>query len=268
MEGQKRQLESCIAKLARQPRWKGRVDAFCCLKGIGALTALALAVEAQVFTRFKSAKAYVSWLGLVPSERSSGERVVRGGITKCGNSLCRRLLVEASWRYARASDERRPAPAAGVPPEHREPCGEGGRAARRPAPEAAAEGQEARCGEHRDRPRALLLRVGHRAHGRGEPRLESGFIRSAPRIDWPLGGSQTPLWGSRHPPATPGERLSRKREEGLPSRGNELCGNAGTYIGAPRAAARSRRPRARGSTNIRLRNGRRSDTQGEQGVSG
>lgn len=51
------------------------------------------------------------------------------------------------------------------PPKHREPCGEGGRAVRRPAPEAAAEGQEARCGEHRDRPRALLLRAGHRTHG-------------------------------------------------------------------------------------------------------
>lgn len=115
LEAQKRQMENYIIRLSRQDRWRGRVDALRCLKGIETLTAFALAVEAQVFSRFKSAKAYSSWLGLVPSEHSSGESIRKGGITKCGNSLCRRLLVEASWNYARASDERKHAPTPEVP---------------------------------------------------------------------------------------------------------------------------------------------------------
>lgn len=51
--------------------------------------------------------AFASWLGLVPSEHSSGERASRGGITKAGNSHLRKLLVEASWHYARATKERK-----------------------------------------------------------------------------------------------------------------------------------------------------------------
>lgn len=115
LEAQKRQIERFIARKSKEGRWQGRVDALRCLKGVETLTAFTLVVEAQAFSRFGSAKAYASWLGLVPSERSSGERVRKGGITKCGNSLCRRLLVEAAWHYARASDERKATPAADVP---------------------------------------------------------------------------------------------------------------------------------------------------------
>ena len=43
----------------------------------------------------------------MPSEHSSGERVARGGITKAGNSHLRKLLVEASWHYTRATEERK-----------------------------------------------------------------------------------------------------------------------------------------------------------------
>lgn len=107
LEAQKRQLENFIARKAKEDRWRDRVNALRCLKGIETLTAFTLVVEAQVFSRFKSAKAYSSWLGLVPSEHSSGERIYKGGITKCGNSLCRRLLIESSWHYARVSPERK-----------------------------------------------------------------------------------------------------------------------------------------------------------------
>lgn len=115
LEQHKKQMENFIKRESLKDRWRLRVDSLRCLKGIEVVTAFALVVEACAFARFKSASAYASWLGLTPSERSSGERIAKGSITKCGNSLCRRLLVEASWHYARASDKRKPAPAPEVP---------------------------------------------------------------------------------------------------------------------------------------------------------
>ena len=115
LEAQKKQMENFIRKCAAKPRWKGRVDALRCLKGIETVTAFALVVEACVFSRFGSAREFESWAGLVPSEHSSGEKVCRGGITKTGNSLVRRLLVEAAWHYPRASEERKKAPDPEVP---------------------------------------------------------------------------------------------------------------------------------------------------------
>ena len=107
MEGQKRELEKFIRAHAREPRWRGRVDALRCLKGIEEITAFALVAEAGVFSRFDSARAFSTWAGLVPSEHSSGPRRRTGGITKTGNSNVRRLLVEASWHYARATAARK-----------------------------------------------------------------------------------------------------------------------------------------------------------------
>ena len=107
MEAQKKAIEKRIALRAREDRWRGRVEALRCMKGIETATAFSLVAEAGVFSRFASARAFASWLGLVPSEHSSGERVSRGGITKAGNSHLRKLLVEASWHYARATRERK-----------------------------------------------------------------------------------------------------------------------------------------------------------------
>ena len=77
--------------------------------------AFSLVAEAGVFSRFDSARAFSTWAGLVPSEHSSGPRRRTGGITKTGNSNVRRLLVEASWHYARATAARKPAPSPDVP---------------------------------------------------------------------------------------------------------------------------------------------------------
>ena len=107
IEAQKKAIEKRIAQHAGKPRWKGRIEALRCMKGIEVITAFALVVEVGVFSRFDSARAFCSWLGLVPSEYSSGERVSRGGITKAGNSHLRKLLVEASWHYTRATRERK-----------------------------------------------------------------------------------------------------------------------------------------------------------------
>ena len=106
-EAQKKALEKRVVQHARRERWHGRVEALRSMKGIDAVTGFALVVETGVFSRFGSAREYSSWLGLTPSECSSGERVCRGGITKAGNSHLRKLLVEASWHYTRATKERK-----------------------------------------------------------------------------------------------------------------------------------------------------------------
>lgn len=110
IEAQKKAIEKRVFQYAQRPRWKERVEALRCMKGIETVTAFALVVEAGVFSRFKSARAFSSWLGLTPSEHSSGEHISRGGITKAGNSHLRKLLVEASWHYTRATKERKRGP--------------------------------------------------------------------------------------------------------------------------------------------------------------
>jgi transposase len=68
-----------------------------CLRGIDTLSALGLAVEIGDFHRFKGAEKFMGFVGLVPSEHSSGERRAQGSITKVGNTHVRRLLIEAAW---------------------------------------------------------------------------------------------------------------------------------------------------------------------------
>lgn len=99
-EGQKKELEKFIREHAKKDRWKERIDALRCLKGIETITAFALVAEVGVFSRFDTARAFSAWLGLVPSENSSGSRESKGGITKTGNTHLRKLLIEASWKYA------------------------------------------------------------------------------------------------------------------------------------------------------------------------
>jgi transposase len=71
------------------------------LRGVAVVTASTFAAEIGDFRRFRSAKHFMSYVGLTPTEDSSGERVRRGAITKCGNRHVRRLLVEAAQHYRR-----------------------------------------------------------------------------------------------------------------------------------------------------------------------
>jgi len=106
-EAHKKELEKFIRAHAKKGRWNLRVEALRSLKGIEVITAFAIVVEAQVFSRFDSASAFSAWLGLTPSEHSSGESFRKGGITKAGNSHIRKLLVEASWHYTGAHPTRK-----------------------------------------------------------------------------------------------------------------------------------------------------------------
>lgn len=75
------------------------VKALEAMRGISTIAAVTLAAEIGDFTRFASAKEFMSYTGLVPSERSSGDARRQGHITKCGNTHVRRILVEAAWAY-------------------------------------------------------------------------------------------------------------------------------------------------------------------------
>jgi transposase len=70
--------------------------------GIGPITAAAIVATVDDITRFRSAHQLEAFLGLVPGERSSGERRRIGRITKAGNVRARYLLVEAGWRIMRS----------------------------------------------------------------------------------------------------------------------------------------------------------------------
>ena len=95
------QLGRAIQEMADQQPWRELVGKLRCLRGVETLTALALVAEIGDFGRFRSAEEFMAFVGLVPSERSSGEQRRQGSITKVGNAHVRRLLVESAWHARR-----------------------------------------------------------------------------------------------------------------------------------------------------------------------
>ena len=106
----KKRLEALVKDEASKARWRKRVDSIRCLKGIDVMSAADLVFEAGEFSRFKNARSFGAWLGLTPSEHSSGESVRQGGITKAGNKHLRRVLVESAWHYLNASAHSKTSP--------------------------------------------------------------------------------------------------------------------------------------------------------------
>ena len=92
-------LDAALAEAVAGWRLAPVVEALQALRGIALVVAATLVAEIGDLGRFETPKQLMSWLGLVPSERSSGARVRRGAITKTGNGQARTMLVEASWRY-------------------------------------------------------------------------------------------------------------------------------------------------------------------------
>ncbi|MBG6215509.1 transposase [Cryobacterium sp. CAN_C3] len=93
-------LDRAIELMAADSQFTPMVNRLGCLRGIAPLTGFALAVEITDWHRF-TGQTIGSFLGLVPSEYSSGQTRQLGGITKTGNSHARRLLVEAAWHHRR-----------------------------------------------------------------------------------------------------------------------------------------------------------------------
>src|SRR5580704_9977195 len=109
-------LEDCIAAVeaaaARRDRLEAHIDAALpdwslapvvhslqSMRGMGVVTAATLVAELGDITRFANPSQLMAYVGLVPSEHSSGRSRRQGGITKAGNNTARRMLIEAAWSY-------------------------------------------------------------------------------------------------------------------------------------------------------------------------
>lgn len=92
-------LTKSIVELVESWTLRPLVLALQALRGISVINAVTLVAEIDDFARFASAKKFMGFTGLTPSEHSSGAGRRQGGITKCGNAHVRRALVEAAWAY-------------------------------------------------------------------------------------------------------------------------------------------------------------------------
>jgi transposase len=93
------ELDHEILALAETDPYRTPVGWLRCFRGIATLSAMILVVEILDFHRFTRPRELMAYLGLVPTEYSSGDREWRGALTKAGNSHARRVLVEAAWHY-------------------------------------------------------------------------------------------------------------------------------------------------------------------------
>jgi transposase len=115
IERQLATLDARLGEIASGDRWSGQVQTLTRFRGISTLTALGLIAEIGDFARFSHPRELASWLGITPSEYSSGDQQHRGHITLSGNKHARRLLIEAAWHYRHAPRR----PAAGPQPDAR-----------------------------------------------------------------------------------------------------------------------------------------------------
>jgi transposase len=97
LQRQKAELTKRLERIAETESYWPRVQALMSLRGIGLYSAMVLLTEIGDARRFGSASQLMSYLGLVPSERSSGQTERRGRITKAGNAHGRWILSEAAW---------------------------------------------------------------------------------------------------------------------------------------------------------------------------
>jgi transposase len=108
-------LEKAIREAV--PEWSLAevVTALQAMRGIDLIAAVGVLAEIGDLSRFQNPRDLMGYLGLVPSESSTGDRVKRGGITKAGNGRARRILIEAAWSYRyppRVSRDKQPRVAA------------------------------------------------------------------------------------------------------------------------------------------------------------
>jgi transposase len=107
------ELDRRIEALALTPRYKPVVDRICCFRGFKAQAAMVIATELGDLRRFENPRQLMAYVGLVPSENSSGDRRRLGAITKAGNARVRHILIQAAWQY-------RKRPAVGAPLRRRQ----------------------------------------------------------------------------------------------------------------------------------------------------
>ena len=166
-------LDAAITAMAAGSEFTPVVTRLGCLRGVSTLTAFGLAVEIGDWHRL-TGRSIGAYLGLVPTESSSGASRSQGSITKTGNGHARRLLIEAAWHhrppYRIGADLRRRQDAAD--PAARDRGAAGQPAPARPLGSLRRPPQAAGGRQHRDRPRAgrLVLVTGRPRLNRAWPR--------------------------------------------------------------------------------------------------
>jgi transposase len=93
------EFDRVLTAIASAAPYGGAVAALRCFRGIDTVSAITLLAELYEVRRFPHPRALMAFVGVVPREHSTGDRQRRGAITKTGNSLVRRLLVQAAWHY-------------------------------------------------------------------------------------------------------------------------------------------------------------------------
>ncbi len=93
-------IEGDLAREAERDPYQAPVTVLMAFRGIGLVTALTLVFELGDIRRFAHPRQLMAYLGLVPSEHSSGNHTQRGGITKTGNVHVRKAIISAAWKYA------------------------------------------------------------------------------------------------------------------------------------------------------------------------
>ncbi len=91
-------VKAIEAKAFAEP-YREAVGVLRCFRGIDTISAMTIITELHGFQRFSSPRELMAYIGIVPSEHSSGESKRRGAITKSGNGHVRRIIIEASWHY-------------------------------------------------------------------------------------------------------------------------------------------------------------------------
>lgn len=98
-EGRAASLQSKLEEIASREPYAAPVARLRVFRGIDIVTAMTIVSELHGFERFRHPRQLMAYLGLVPSEHSSGKKTQRGGITRAGNSHVRRALIESAWHY-------------------------------------------------------------------------------------------------------------------------------------------------------------------------
>ncbi len=98
-QGRIQEIEQQVKTASKSEKFQQAVQILQGFRGIGLISAMQLVCEIGDFRRFESPTALMAYLGLVPSQHSSGNTIRTGSITKTGNTHARKVLVSAAWKY-------------------------------------------------------------------------------------------------------------------------------------------------------------------------
>ena len=97
MTGEIKTITKSVVELSGTDKYAHRMKLLKSIPGVGILTGMEMLVELQDFARFKTSEEIACYMGLTPSEYSTGQYIRQGRITRCGNARVRTALVESSW---------------------------------------------------------------------------------------------------------------------------------------------------------------------------